>query len=134
MRYADQARIVQEAKECTREIRVRRRLSAALIGTTILLTAVAPRTFAECMNWPLEADERPRAAFAFIATVTEVERRHLFEAGSGEFRYWITLQTERVCRGRVQDNVELTGTNSGAAFSMDRCWPRGRGCSLRRSD
>jgi hypothetical protein len=95
---------------------VRRRLPAAIVGTIILLTAFASTTFAECMNWPLEANERPRVAFAFMATVTDIERHEVFEVGSGHYRYRITLETERVYRGRVQDKVELTGTNSGCSF------------------
>lgn len=95
---------------------MRRRLSTAIVGSIVLLIAFVPATFAECMNWPLEASARPRVAFAFVATVTDVERLEMFEAGSGEFRYWVTLQTERVYRGRVQDKLELTGTNAGCSF------------------
>jgi hypothetical protein len=95
---------------------VRRRLSAAIVGTIVLLTAFAPTTFAECMNWPLEAIERPRVAFAFVATVTDVERREAFEEGSGLFRYRITLETERAYRGHVGDTFELTGTDWGCSF------------------
>jgi hypothetical protein len=95
---------------------VRRRISGTIAGTIVLLAAFAPTTLAECMDWPLEATERPRVAFAFIATVTDIERHEMFEAGSGHFRYRITLETERVYRGRVQDKVELTGTDSGCSF------------------
>ena len=48
--------------------------------------------------------------------MTDIERQEMFEAGSGNFRYRITLDTDRVYRGRVQESVELTGTNSGCSF------------------
>lgn len=102
--------------DCTREIPARRRISVTFAGTIVLLAAFAPTAFAECMNWPLEATKQPRIAFAFVATVTDIERHEMFEAGSGEFRYRITLETERVYRGRIRESVELTGTNSGCSF------------------
>ena len=77
-------------------------MSAALVGTTVVLTALAPTTFAECMNWPLKANERPHVAFAFTATVTDIERREMFEVGSGQYHYRITLDIGRVYRGRFR--------------------------------
>lgn len=107
---------VQLPMDCTREIPARRRISVTFAGTIVLLAAFAPTAFAECMNWPLEATKQPRIAFAFVATVTDIERHEMFEAGSGEFRYRITLETVRVYRGRIRESVELTGTNSGCSF------------------
>ena len=64
----------------------------------------------------LKANERPHVAFAFTATVTDIERREMFEVGSGQYHYRITLDIGRVYRGRIQATVELTGTNSGCSF------------------
>ena len=95
---------------------MQRRISVALVATALLLVAFAPTTFAECMTWPLEASEHPRVAYAFVATVTDVEQEEMFEEGSGHYRYEVTLRTEQTYRGRVPDRLELTGTYAGCSF------------------
>jgi len=87
-----------------------------MVATIALLTAFAPTASAECMAWPREATERPRIAYAFVATVTGVEQEEMFEEGSGHYRYEVTLRTEQTYRGRVPDRLELTGTYAGCSF------------------
>jgi len=97
---------------------LRRRLAISSLFATILLGPAAPVAFAECMNVPLPPTERPRIAFAFTVTVTDIVETPYRPNDTNEdlSRYRVTGDVGRRYRGRVPDPLDLKGINFGCSF------------------
>lgn len=95
---------------------MRLRIGVALVAAIVSMSTTAPAVRAECMNWPLEAREPPRIAFAFTATVRSVEREEDFEEGSNLFNYRVTLAADRVYRGHVPEEIVMAGSDWQCGF------------------
>ena len=95
--------------------RVRRALAAAVAASAILLAFANP-VLAECTNFPIARDQRPVVAFAFAATVTNVERGDYVEDPASGLHTWkTTVVVDEVHRGVVPAQIHLRSTDWGCS-------------------
>ena len=99
--------------------RARRALSAAVaaaVAASAILLAFASPVLAECTNFPIARDQRPVVAFAFTATVTNVERGDYVEDPASGLHTWkTTVVVDAVHRGIVPVEIRLRSTDWGCS-------------------